>query len=444
MSDPLVYLKSGRRSQNCPQQTRLKLTENGLVWQENGNRQSLSRDEILGVEQMPGNPLGFVISACPTIARGSWYPRRSPRTRTLYKKTFICESEAQRSRWVGAIASTLPDNPQRRWWVAVNPVSGRRRGWQIFEQVRPILEAAGVQLTAIATTHPGHVRDLVRNLDLSQYDGLALVGGDGIVHEAIAGLASREDAENALKTPIAPIPAGTGNGLCKALLDAATEAYDPIAAALAIAKGRPRPLDLAAIAHRGRRYYSLLSLSWAIVSEVDIHSERLRFLGSLRTDLYAIWQIFKLPTYRARFSFLPYDRANLLTQNSFKNCQDREQKDWQTIEAEFIVFWAMNVPWSAYNLKPAPLAHLSDGAIDVVAIRRGVSRWQVLQAFLKCATGEHLTLPGVEYYKVAAFALDPFVQNSIISIDGEAIAADSVNIEVLPGKARVMSLETTI
>jgi sphingosine kinase len=104
----------------------------------------------------------------------------------------------------------------------------------------------------------------------------------------------------------------------------------------------------------------------------------------------------------------------------------------------------MNVPWSAYNLKPAPLAHLSDGAIDVVAIRRGVSRWQVLRAFLKCATGDHLTLPGVEYYKVAAFALDPFVQNSIISIDGEAIAADSVKIEVLPGKARVMSLETAI
>jgi sphingosine kinase len=193
-----------------------------------------------------------------------------------------------------------------------------------------VLEAAGVQLTAIATTHPGHVRDLVRNLDLSQYDGLALVGGDGIVHEAIAGLASREDAENALKTPIAPIPAGTGNGLCKALLDAATEAYDPIAAALAIAKGRPRPLDLAAIAHRGGRYYSLLSLSWAIVSEVDIHSERLRFLGSLRTDLYAIWQILKLPTYRARFSFLPYDRANLLTQSHLKNSQTLE-KDWQTI-----------------------------------------------------------------------------------------------------------------
>ena len=43
---------------------------------------------------------------------------------------------------------------------------------------------------------------------LAERSVLAAASGDGIIHELINGLASREDAEDALKIPVVPIPTG--------------------------------------------------------------------------------------------------------------------------------------------------------------------------------------------------------------------------------------------
>lgn len=59
------------------------------------------------------------------------------------------------------------------------------------------------------TTGAGKAVDIVKQMVLENYDGIMCVGGDGIVHEVINGLARREDACDALfNLPIATIPAG--------------------------------------------------------------------------------------------------------------------------------------------------------------------------------------------------------------------------------------------
>lgn len=54
---------------------------------------------------------------------------------------------------------------------------------------------------------------IAKELALDDYEGVALVSGDGLVSEFIQGLVERTDRERALKFPILHIPGGTGNGL---------------------------------------------------------------------------------------------------------------------------------------------------------------------------------------------------------------------------------------
>ena len=47
--------------------------------------------------------------------------------------------------------------------------------------------------------------------DIDQYSALAIVGGDGTIHEAINGLLRRPDKK---KLPIGLIPNGSGDDTC--------------------------------------------------------------------------------------------------------------------------------------------------------------------------------------------------------------------------------------
>ena len=52
--------------------------------------------------------------------------------------------------------------------------------------------------------------DIVNKMDLRQFDAVLCVGGDGIIHEVINGMANRDDGSEALqRVAIGVIPAGT-------------------------------------------------------------------------------------------------------------------------------------------------------------------------------------------------------------------------------------------
>ena len=99
----------------------------------------------------------------------------------------------------------------------------------------------------------------------------------------------------------------------------------------------------------------------------------------------------------------------------------------------------MNTPWAAHDMNVTPHAKLNDGAIDVLIMRRGTSRWELLQALMKCGKGQHLDLPHLEYYKVRAFKLEPLTDRGTLVVDGEAVDYAPIEMEVLPNFARVYS-----
>ena len=468
--EKLIYIKGSSKFFSTNKAVKATLTENALTWPdggEDGSRlQSLLLDDVVGAsitepEGDKGMP-GFVVNAYPLVGPRGWLAGLKKPRRELQEYEFACESVATRSRWIKAINNILSGGradeeetiAPRRVQILLNPQSGKKKGRQIFEVVRPLLEKSYLQFTVIETRHRGQAREIVREMDLSAVDGLAIVGGDGTIHEVINGLTSRADWEEAILTPIGTIPAGTSNGLSKTLSEISGEPYDPISAAFAIAQGKVRSLDLAIAEQNGRRFSAFLSLAWGLIADVDIESDKMRFLGPIRTDLYALMRIWNLRSYKGRFSFLPtppdtpqnptpktrHPRIGDVTADwdtDFLAPAANQENKWRAIEDEFILFWAMNVTWATYDIKAAPDAELSDGAMDVLVVRRGVSKLELLSALLKSAKGEHIFLPSVEYYKVCSFRLEPLTTRGILAVDGEPVDYSPIQLQVYKGMARV-------
>jgi sphingosine kinase len=432
-------------------QTQGILTADTLIWIENNQKYILELKDVVGASYLlESSVAGFVVYAYPLVRDGILFKKRR---RVLKEYRFACPDNDTRSQWVKAINNTLRGIPvnsihpllPRRLHVLLNPASGKKKARQILRQVRSLWENSQIQITVTETSRAGEAKKFIQTLALDKVDNLVIIGGDGTLYEVINGIMKRPDWETAINIPIGIIGAGTGNGLCKTILDLAGEPYDPISAAFIIAKGKTRPLDLAVVLQQRRCYYSILSLSWGFISDVDIESDRFRYLGSLKNTIYAILRILSLRTYKGRLSLETVANSNLKTQSqctSFDKCEICSKdlnvhSSNRAIADDFILVWAMNVMWAAYDLKATPYAHLSDGMMDLLVIRQGISRWQLLFAFLLSANGKHISLPYVEYYKVRSFRLEPLCDRGILAIDGEQIEYSPLQVRVLRGMARI-------
>jgi sphingosine kinase len=422
------------------------LTQDYLSWQQDGIKRQLNLSDVVGtslVNYGEDHQPCLLVSAYPQQKTAV---RVKQQHRALQEYYFTCgdlserldSAHATRSQWQQAINNTLvgqeinADFKQRQLQVVINPTSGQKQGVKIFEQVRLLFDRSNLQYNVTETSSAKDTRNFVLNLNLQETDGLVIVGGDGTIHDAIAGLMSRPDAETAIKLPLGIIPGGTANGLCKSILESAKESYDPLNAAFIIAKGRQQGFDLATVTQNGKKSYSFLSLAWGLISDVDIESEKLKFLGALRFNVYALMLLSLLRTYRGKFTYLPHPEFNQPQKQL-----NSDPSGWQVMEDDFIFVWAMNTPWAAYDMNVTPHASLNDGAIDVLVMRRGTSRWELLQALLKCGKGQHLDLPHMEYYKVRAFKLEPLTAKGLLVVDGELVEYSAIAMEVMPSLACV-------
>ncbi|MGL5942144.1 MAG: diacylglycerol kinase family protein [Waterburya sp.] len=414
------------------------LTTDSLFWWHNDEKQQLNLRDVVGVSllnrEKDKDPC-LVVHAYPVVKTGYLCKKQQ---RVLKEYCFTCPDIEVRSQWQRAINNTLEGKPidvivqPRHLQIIINPVSGIGQTSKIFQQVRPLLDRSNLKYTFTETSSPGDTKNLVLNLNLVNTDGIVIVGGDGTIHDAIAGLMSRPDWETAIKIPLGIIPGGTGNGICKTILELAGESYDPLNAAFLIVKGKQQALDIAAVMQNGKKYYSCLSLAWGLVSDIDIESERLRFLGSLRFELYALMLICLMRTYKSRFSFIPHPDCQLSPQSKIS-----QQGEWYIIEDEFIFLWAVNTAWAAHDMNTTPFAQLNDGAMDVLIMRKGTSRLELLQALIRVGKGKHLSLPHLEYYKVRSLRLEPLTKKGILVVDGEPVDNSPIEMTVIPRLACV-------
>lgn len=112
------------------------------------------------------------------------------------------------------------------------------------QAVRDTLRGGGWRVDVLATHRPGDARKFATEALADGYDALVTYGGDGTAMQAAAALVGSE-------LPLGLVPGGTGNLLAGNL----RLPRRPDAAARAILRSRPRPIDLGAVERADGTHY---------------------------------------------------------------------------------------------------------------------------------------------------------------------------------------------
>jgi len=220
--------------------------------------------------------------------------------------------------------------------VIVNPISGggtrRNAGTDRGALATRLLRQSGIQAEVRVSERPGHAHDLARE---AVADGVRLVfawGGDGTINEVGRALAFGPSS-------LGIVPAGSGNGLARELGIPA----DPAAALACALECADRRIDAGEIG--GRLFFNVagIGLDAHVAARFPVHARGTR--GKLRYVLATAGQIL---TYR------PVEYQ--IDAGGF--CQQKRLLA--------IVF--ANSRQYGNGALVAPLAHVDDGVLDLVAI----------------------------------------------------------------------------
>ncbi|XP_038123116.1 sphingosine kinase 1-like [Cyprinodon tularosa] len=402
----------------------------------------------------------------------------------------------------GALLSSLPR--PCRLMLFVNPQSGKGKALTLYNShIQPMLSEAGVIPTLIITERQNHAREKVREADLSQWDALVIISGDGLLHEVINGLLERADWEEAIRTPLGILPGGSGNALAASVhyysgVSQVTSEELLVSCGFLLCKGQVSHMDLVSLhLSSNQRLFSFLSLAWGFVADVDVESEKYRHAGAARFTVGTLVRLASLRIYKGRLAYLPASRGSSTDkglqngaaacstpssaprplEDSFPNtchsnnslklrrsegrCPQSAPKDvhgppdsllppldqplpsdWVLVPQEdFVLMLAMFQSHLAEDLLAAPDARLDDGVIHLFYVTAGISRKALLRLFLAMEKGAHLdtNCQQLVHVKVRALRLEPGSGKGVITVDGEVVDYGPIQAEVHRGLGRLIS-----
>ncbi|XP_064473230.1 ceramide kinase-like [Ornithodoros turicata] len=351
--------------------------------------------------------------------------------------------------WVTVLQRLIAqlDRP-RRLIVFVNPFGGRKKAPSIYlRKVAPIFKLAGISTEVIQTRYSGHAKEKLLEVDLSEFDGVICVGGDGMVNEVINGVLLRaqidagieaNDARSRLHPAtikVGVIPAGSTD----ALVCTTTGENSPVTSALLIVMGAEVSVDVASIHSQEKLVrYSLGFLSYGFFGDNIKSSERYRWMGPLRYN-WSGWQTFlKHKAYEGEVKVLvkknglvltPYDptgkercragcdvcyKTSSKLQQEIK--EELENNDVVRVQGQFLsiscALMANRCARSSAGV--APTAHLGNGVMDVILVTQ-CSRLNFLKfllAIAKSETRSPFKYPFVHCFRTSSLEFVPKADNS--------------------------------
>ncbi|KAI5479863.1 hypothetical protein MNV49_002421 [Pseudohyphozyma bogoriensis] len=411
--------------------------------------------------------------------------KSSGKTSKLWRVSGDVGAADKASRWCEELLTKAyaKEAPRRRLRVLVNPAGGPGKAVEIYKTIcEPIFKAAGCIVERTDTgpiNSPLNARNIARNLDLKAQDAVVALSGDGIIHELINGFAERPDALAALRTPLIPIPTGSGNALSVNLLGR-ERATDFAWAALAAVKGSPIPLDVCSVTQGGKTFYCFLSAAFGLMADLDLGTEHLRWMGdtrfivgyiqgSLARRKYPVEMLVKIVE-TDKHAMVEKHNASLShaspavdnsplestampalrfgaddgalpegTEVHEGRLPEHLSPGWHLLRTSVFFLYAGKMPYVAKDVKVFPVAG-ADGLLDI-AMLEPVSRLEALSALDGSETDKVYWHPKLRYYKVESFRLTPLAPDGFVSIDGEPVGHSTFHMESHAGVARILSLD---
>ena len=287
-------------------------------------------------------------------------------------------------------------NKPKKLYFLLNPFAGNGNAYNIFKLVKSILDKEQIEIESYLSQSKGDIERFITNEDLSEFDGICVIGGDGTIHEAIEGLMQSEKSKY---LSLGIIPAGSGNAFAEDL-----GLRDPLDGLENIIIGNISRIDVMRIKTRHNINYAVNIIGWGMASNVNILAEKLRWLGNIRYSIASILSILKIKL----------QTVNIIIEN-------------QVFEGKTAFFIALNTIHTGKGMKMAPKAKLNDGLIDIILLKKA-SRLRILKIFLQLFSGKHIYDPLVQYMQVKSFSINS--ENDFLNIDGENIGQTPIEVSV--------------
>ena len=273
-------------------------------------------------------------------------------------------------------------------------------------------DAAGVspfRRFRVAFTHaPGHAKELAAAAE--GFSSVVALGGDGVVHEAMAGLMAipRE------KRPVfGLIPCGNGNDYARTL----GMPLDFDGALRALSSARPRATDAGLV--NGEPFVQTLSFGLDAAIALGTHERRIR-TKKTGTRLFLEEGIDQLLFHRQEYACrLSLDGG-------------RETR------ASLFLFAVQIGPSYGGGFKVCPDADPCDGLFDYCIAHPPISLAKAARVFLKAKDGKHTGYTDVLTFGRAAELSLSFDTPPAVQADGEALAGRHFEISMRPREIDVL------
>ena len=276
---------------------------------------------------------------------------------------------------------------QKRCRIIYNPTSGREAMKNNLVDILNILERAGYETSAYATTpEPNSAKNEAERAAKAGFNLIVAAGGDGTINEVVNGIAPLKH-----RPKLGIIPAGTTNDYARALK---IPREDPIGAAKVIAKGQTIKMD---IGEAGKNWF------------VNIAA------GGLLTEL-----TYGVPSQvKSLFGYLAYlvKGAELLPQ--IKPIKMHLEYDGGTYDGKASMFFLALTNSIGGFEQIVQDASLDDGKFTLIVVKTS-NLIEILQLITMVLNGgKHVNDPRILYVKTSKLVAKPVDEKMMINVDGE-------------------------
>lgn len=285
--------------------------------------------------------------------------------------------------------------------LIVNPVAGKNKGETAVNKAARLLEEKQIHYDVKVSEFSGHTIEIARAADLSRFDGIVAVGGDGTLFEMLNGLLkTHQDFD----LPIGQIPVGTGNSFIKDL-----DIHSIEVAVEKIARRKTKKIDVGFFKYPEGEHYFINLLGAGFVANVAHRAKKYKAIGPLSYVIGVFEEVVRLQ---------PIPMQMTIDGNAFQR--------------NYIFAEICNSTKTGGNMIMAPDAKIDDGLLDVILLN-DISKLNLLKVFPQIFKGTHVNDSHVETFTGRHIKIVTETPQRLTP-DGEVFGATPIEVSIVPNK----------
>ena len=289
-----------------------------------------------------------------------------------------------------------------------NPKAGGGKSVKLLEKIKKLFIAYSIDAEFVFTEYSRHATEIVKNTNLSLYQGLVVAGGDGSFFDVLNGYMNKPGR---LDTPLGILPIGTGNSLSRDVLDEKNSLEDFVRL---IAKGDTRSFDIAKVQAEKEEFYFANMMGFGFITDVSATAAKLKVFKKMSYTLGVLYNTIKLNIF------------------DLKMIADGIEYDLENV---FVI--VSNSKYTGGDYLIAPKAKIDDGMLDLIILNK-LRRIDLLNTFPKIFDGSHIHTKFVDYIQAKNIKFET-KEPKMLSPDGEVHSELPVNISCIPGAINIFA-----